>query len=216
MKKLTIGITFFAFALIFYSGRVFGQEATYSSDTIREKVKEKIEQAKNKPKAILGAVTDKTEDTLEVKVDSGEIQLVGVEPESVDFVKIGKTSSNIKFTDIAIGDYLIAMGYRNGNTVLNAKRVLLTEPPEQIDRKVVYGSISEINKKIVSIERNSGEKSDLEFGVSWSGPEIKEMTEGDTIIAIGDEEAGKIKVRTIEIVKATESTPTPTPESEEE
>lgn len=199
------------FLLILFTNfnSVFGQTSTESGDSIREKVREKIEQVKSKPKALIGTVTDKTEDTIEIKERTGEIQLISVSPSEVSFVKIGTKSVNVKFSDVAIGDFIVAMGFYNGNSVLSARRVLLTKPPEEPTRDINSGIIQKIDKKIVTIKDKDNNEIYLEFGKRWKGPELKELNTGDLITAVGETDSDKIKVRSVFVAKRTETSPTP-------
>lgn len=200
---LTVGFSIFRIP-------VSGETASDSGGSIRNKVREKIEQIKSKPKAVMGTVTDKTEDTIELKEKSGEIQLISVNPNEVTFVKIGTSTSNIKFSDVAIGDFTIAMGFFNGNTVLSARRVLLTKPIEAPMRNIVSGKIFKINKRVVSVRQTDGKEFELIFGKRWKGPEIKELAENDSITAIGEVESNKVTVRSL-FFNSNESQPTSVP-----
>src|SRR3989338_5629841 len=184
----------FVFLMLFslYYTQVFGQTSTQSGNSIRDKVREKLEQVRSKPKALIGTVTDKTEDTIELKDKTGEIHLISVKLDEVSFVKIGKSSQSVKFSDVAIGDFIIAMGFQNGNKVLSARRILLTEPLQDPTRVIIFGKVSKINKKVVTITKKDGAETDVEFGLRWKGP--------------------KIKVRTLYVVKENgKLSPTPTP-----
>src|SRR3990167_9956436 len=89
-------------AILFHPSDASSQEsATSAADEIREKVKDKIESVLNEPKAYIGTVTDKTEGSLQIKNSDGLIQLVSVNSQKVSFAKVGKTTSPIKFGDLA-------------------------------------------------------------------------------------------------------------------
>lgn len=210
--QILITVFMCIFILSINSTKVFGQNSTQSGNSIRDKVREKIEQVKSKPKALIGTVTDKTEDTIELKDKTGEILLISVKTDEVSFIKIGKSSQSVKFSDVAIGDFIIAMGFQNGNKVLSAKRILLTAPLEDPTRVIIFGKVSKINKKIVTVTKNDGTQIDVEFGIRWKGPEIKELSTESTILVVGDQDSGKIKVRTLYTVSEKgKLSPTPTP-----
>ena len=86
---------------------------------------DRLEQAANKPKAYLGTVTDITGSTIQVRTMVSEIRQISTS-EDIDVVKTFPTSKAVKLTDIAIGDFIVAMGYKNGNQVLSAQRILIT------------------------------------------------------------------------------------------
>lgn len=125
------------------------QDATEGSE-IRQKVIEKVEQALKNPKALLGVITDISTNTLQIKASSGEIQQMSVLPDAT-VVKVGKESKEVKFPDIAIGDFVVGMGYKNENNILEVSRVLITEQPKEFSVKVVIGKVSSVDKKTITI-----------------------------------------------------------------
>ncbi|GAG26646.1 unnamed protein product, partial [marine sediment metagenome] len=163
------------------------EEATEAADAIREKVQLKIEEARKNPKAYLGTVTDKAESNIQIKSLKEEILQVSVDEERVTFIKVAKTKSEVTFGDIAIGDFIIAMGYKNSDDVLEATRVLLTEAPEPTERKIVWGGVDSTKKGQLILTNQSG---DQEYTVE-PGDEI-------TVTAIEDEETVEIKFTDIE------------------
>jgi hypothetical protein len=129
------------------------QEAT---DSVREKVQEKVTAARSSPKFVLGSITDKQESTLEVKTQKGEIKQISASDENTTFVKIDKTKKEVKFADVAIGDFILAMGFANGNGVMDARRILITSPLEPTTRRAVVGTITDVQKTQVTIETGAG------------------------------------------------------------
>lgn len=180
------------------------QNATEEANDVRDRVKEKVEAARKNPKAYIGFVTDKTEETLQIQNDLGEIQLVSIEPESASFAKIDKKTVSAKYDDVGIGDYIIAMGFTNGNSVLEAKRVVITSQSESPTLSILFGNITEINNKKVTISTKEGKYS-LNFPKRWKGPEISELEKNMSLISIGHIENGVINIRTIHI-----ASPSPT------
>jgi len=192
---LTI-ITLFVFTVTF--SKISAQNATDEADGVRERVKEKVEAAKKNAKAYIGSVTDKTEDTLQIQNDSGEILLISINPDSASFARIDKKTTSADYDDIGIGDYVIAMGFANGNGVLEAKRVVITSQPEPLNTEVIYGTISEIKSKEVALSTKTGDFS-IDFPKRWKGPEISELKENMSLISIGVIEGNVISIRTIHI-----------------
>lgn len=189
------------------------QDATPSAneqDAIRNKVKAKIESVRANPKAYIGSVTDKVENSLQIKDTKGEIELISVDPDA-QFIKIGKTQTNIKFTDVAIGDFIIAMGIVNANPttadtqnkgVLTAKRVLVTSSIDTPTRKIYYGQVISNSKKILTLKPVSDNEVSLPFPKTWKGPEISEINNGDQVIAVSaPDSTGKEVIRSIFVIK---------------
>ena len=100
------------------------------------------------------------------------------------------------------------MGFTNGNDVLEAKRVVITQQPESSTLSILLGKITEINNKEVTITTVDGEYS-LDFPKRWKGPEISELEENMSLISIGNSDDSVINIRTIHI-----TTHSPTPPSQ--
>ncbi|KKQ43018.1 MAG: hypothetical protein US60_C0009G0021 [Microgenomates group bacterium GW2011_GWC1_37_8] len=175
--------------------------------SVREKVKEKVETVRKNPKAYIGSVTDKTQDSIQIKNSKGEIQFVSINPDEVDFVKSTNKSTAIKFNDVAIGDYVIAMGYRNGNSVLTTKRLIVTTESTS-ERKIVYGTIKKIEKKEITVFDKNNQEFTFTFPKTWKGPEIKELSENDTLVLVAIAKDDKESIRTIELITS------PSPDTE--
>jgi hypothetical protein len=177
------------------------ESATDSASTIDEKVQDRINMQKLNPKAYIGAVTDKTEDSLQIRNIKGEIQLVSVVPDDVSFVKLNDTSAAIKYVDVGIGDFVAALGFQNGNSVLRSVRIIVTEPPQESSRKIIYANITSINQGEVTLNETSGSTWSLDFPRRWKGPEKNELEEGQRIIAVGDTNGNELTIRTIYIIE---------------
>jgi len=188
------------------------EQATDEADAVREKVREKVENLFQNPKAYIGSVTDKNQDSLQIKNVDGEIQLISVDTQTTSFVKITKTQSSIKYTDIAIGDYIVAMGFA-ADATLTSKRILITQPPATANREIISGTIADIQKNSLSLNSNDAIAWDLSFPKSWKGPDIKELSIGDILIAVGEAKDSTLTIRTIAImqksVPSASASPTP-------
>jgi hypothetical protein len=198
MKRIIFLVLILPLTFTLSFTKIGAQSATDEAEGVRERVKEKVEAAKKNPKAYIGSVTDKTEDTLQIQNDSGEIQLISINPDSASFAKIDKKTASADYDDIGIGDYIIAMGFANGNDVLEAKRVVITSQPESSDIEVLLGTVDAIDKKEVTLATKMGEFS-LDFPKRWTGPEISELEENMPLISIGVVEDNVISIRTIHI-----------------
>jgi len=196
---------------IFVGGAAFAQEtATEEADPIRDKVQQKVEEARTIPFSYIGTVTDIAEQTIQINKhvfdgateDSGEIQQISIDEEETTFVKIAKNTTTVSFSDVAIGDFIIAMGYKNGNGVLEAERVLITTPLEPTTRKTLYGKPSDIASKGLTLMDQDGREWSVEFGKSWVGPELDEIEDGDNIIVVGLAEDNTLEARFLHIVSS--------------
>jgi hypothetical protein len=95
------------------------------SSAFEEKEGDRLEMAANKPKAYLGTVTDITDSTIQIRTKTSEIRQISTNPDVV-VTNTSPTVKIVKLTDIAIGDFIVAMGYKNGNQVLSSQRILIT------------------------------------------------------------------------------------------
>lgn len=108
------------------------------SSAFEEKEASRLEKAANKPKGYLGTVTDITDSTIQIRTLASEIRQISVSGE-ITVVKTTPANKIVKLTDIAIGDFIVAMGYRNGNAVLSAQRILITPPVTEPKITVAMG-----------------------------------------------------------------------------
>ncbi len=207
MKKILLIL----FMFILVGGVALAQEtATEEADPIRDKVQQKVEEARTIPFSYIGTVTDIAEQTIQINKhvfngtteNSGEIQQISVDEDGTTFVKIAKSTTTVSFSDVAIGDFIIAMGYKNGNGVLEAERVLITTPLEPTTRKTLYGEPSDIASKELTLMDQGGREWSVEFGKSWVGPELSEIEDGDSIVVVGLAEDNTLEARFLHIVSS--------------
>lgn len=121
-----------------------------SESGIRAKVEEKVKELINKPKAYLGTVTDIADSTIQIKTNESQIQQISARDENISVIKAGTTNKAVKLTDVAIGDFIVAMGYINSNSVLTAQRILITSPVTEPKVIATLGKLSDIDKKIAT------------------------------------------------------------------
>lgn len=124
---------------------------------IAKSVAEKIALTKNPPRAYLGTVTDIAESTIQIKSLDSQIQQISTEQDEINVVNAKETTSkSVKLTDIAIGDFIIAMGYTDGNEVLEAKRILISNTPSDLKINAALYKVTSVGKKSVDVTPVSG------------------------------------------------------------
>ncbi len=182
------------------------KEASTSGDVIRDNVTAKIQAATSAPLAYIGVVTDITDSAIQIKNGLGEIQQISTNKDSTVYVKTtNDTTKQVKSTDVAIGDFLIAMGVRQVNDVLSASRILITDPIKETTRRGLFGTVtaSPVGKITVKNEKTNDSISvtpadSLQItGVT----KFSAVKTGDKIIAVGEFANGTIDARTIQVVK---------------
>ena len=208
-------------------------EATESSSSVRQIVQKKINFAKNTPVFYAGTVTDISEETIQIKQylfdkDSGEseeIEQIAIKNDT-NYVSIGKTSKSIKFSDIAIGDFIIAMGYKNKNNVLETTRLLVTTTPTFPNINTFMASLESITSKKITVNTIPDNKK-LESKITKDSTVIKEnhnekemaineLEKSDKLIIV---EVGNDKEKTVRSIfiinENAEVTETPSPNNVE-
>jgi len=196
-------------------------ETATSGSEIKEKVEKKIQETLNSPRAYIGTVTDVSEGTLQIKTDSGEIKQISADRKLVSVIKVVKEPAKVNFSDIAIGDYIVAMGVTNGNHVLQGKRILIIPPLVIPPYQVLFGKIKNITKNeiiLANIKTNEeiatripilpSTKYTTTKGDQTATIKLTGLAEGDLIIAAGFTASGKFTPRRVHLA---EPTPTQTP-----
>ena len=172
-----INSKFLALILIFYFLvawlPVYGREASSSSqeatlsaekniqqilEAVRERIQEK--QSALKRRAYVGTLKSIAESTLIIKTKNG-IKQANVSSKSAIIRISSQTKKKIKFEDLVIGDFTIAMGYLDKNKVLDTKRVVVSKKHKQEPKKeAIYGIVNKVNlkKKVVKIKEVRKEK----------------------------------------------------------
>ncbi len=150
---------------------------------IHTRVQERLNQQINPTIALIGTVTDITEDYFQIRSQSGEINQLGISGQTTYGSDI-QDSKDIEFGDVAIGDFIVAMGKFNDNKILNTERVLVTTAPAENNYLVIKGTLSDINRSELTLSDGSvfrlGTHTDY-----WDTSEASEITRAD--FAIGSE-----------------------------
>ncbi|KKR30238.1 MAG: hypothetical protein UT61_C0010G0011 [Candidatus Woesebacteria bacterium GW2011_GWA1_39_8] len=221
MKKLFYSLSLISLILAEVSSPIFAQEAASQSDTIRQIVQEKIREALSKPKAYIGTITDKTDTGIQIKTAAGEIQQVALDSQNTSFVKVDKTSKIIKFDDVGIGDFIIAMGFVTNNEILDAKRIIVTTQEKEPERVAFLGEVVEAtNNGMTLAKKVSGEEiivtllNTASITKESDGEQVKaryaEIDSGDILLVAGVKDGDSIEARSVHVVSFAPST-TPTP-----
>lgn len=112
-------------------------------DAVRDKVKERIETLSVRPKAYVGTLASVTDSTLEIKTKEGKTLLASTSQDTTVIKVLGGKRSEIKFKDLALEDFVIAMGFVERKDVLSSKRIItLNEVPFK-QKASIFGTVQE-------------------------------------------------------------------------
>jgi len=163
-----------------------GEESTISGEKIEDirkeiqkKVEEKLSQITDnvKKRAWIGEIEEKTETNLKLKSRDGETRTVTISDE----VKvINNKRKEIKFEDLKTGQRIIAMGYLQVDTSLEAKRIVIIPETKERERRVVFGTINNKSEEdeIISITSNNNGEENKEYEIILTTKTVlKEKTE---------------------------------------
>lgn len=128
------------------------QATKSATDEVRERVRQKVETLAKKPRAVVGTLSEITDSTLQIKNRAGKEEMAATAKDTVFFRVADGKRAEIKFEELVIGDFIVAMGYRNGNNVLEVKRVIAYDKSPISTRQAVYGIVEENQKGVLTIK----------------------------------------------------------------
>lgn len=206
--------------LVIYSSSLGAKEepkkdATQSAtpDEIRKKVEEKLASASNKLISYIGIITDITQNSIQINKyatdesdKTSQIQQISITADKTTFGKIDKITKELKQTDLAIGDFIIAMGSTNGNHVLSAQRILVTPPIKDNGRTVVFGKVTGLSKNKLTlgetvVEPESKVKVTKEVAGKVTNIKFGDITEGQSVIVVGVKTDNSLKARVVRMLQ---------------
>jgi hypothetical protein len=185
------------------------EEASESAD-LNKAVEEKIKKAGRKLTAIYGTATDITENSVQIKTQEGEIKQVSLNTDSVTkFENIIKTAKSVQFKDLAIGDFIVAIGSLNSKEILHAEKIFITSQIENPSVKTYLAKAGKKSKNSLKILVDNKEEI-INFGsktqvtaISKENKIIKSslkfIDEDDEIIVVLDTKEKTSEPRTVHI-----------------
>jgi len=205
--KLISGINDLFFYSFNQEGKSAGKNLTVvlSSAFPEAEDNNRIEQTKNQPIAYIGTVTDITEDTIQIKNGQDEILQIATNKDTV-FVNATKATKEVLFKDVAIGDFIIAMGLKNGNKVLEAKRLVITSAPEESKTKVIWAKVTKIDKNTFTANNLEIETdkntifSTFDAEGKFTKFSLSKIEEGQALLLAGTQENNTFSARSIHIL----------------
>lgn len=214
-KILICHFAFYTLIFAFLPAPVLAQEDATpgAADSIRERVREKVETILKQPRALVGTLVEITDSTLQIQTRNEEIAFASTSQQSSFLRVVGARRNEIEFDELVLGDFIVAMGFRNGNDVLEAQRVITYDRTPITARRAVFGVVQGNVRGTLTLQHpKTAEVWTVETSrdteITRKGPEgfqeidIDEVQVGDRLIAAGvlDEEventltAGRIHI----------------------
>ena len=211
LKLFIIPLVFITLPLRFIV-QAQNEDASPAAEEVQRKVQEKILKASQKPKAYIGTVTDISENTIQISkfsLDNSQKKTKEVFQisftSSTAFIDAKTTAKEIKSQDLAIGDFIVAMGFIKNNNILESSRILSLKPLEPSSNSSFKLKVKETNKDGLKVVETAGQK---EYSVKidknsrifdQNRKEIKltAIKTDEEIIVIGQNQDNLITVRTV-------------------
>ncbi|MEK7111665.1 MAG: hypothetical protein AAB856_03655 [Patescibacteria group bacterium] len=151
-----------------------------AQERLKKAVQEKADEAKKvldakQRRALIGKIKDITSSAITIQLKNGSTKMAAITDQTV-IMRNGKTA---KPNEMAIGDFVIAMGFTDPRDNFDAKRIIgQNTEPESRDAKIIFGTIGKVNldKKTFSVITNRP----AELG----GPETIELSPFKTSVDI--------------------------------
>jgi hypothetical protein len=161
---------------------------------IRDAIKEKVNEIKDKieRKAYVGVISQITDSTLTLENFRGKKRVRLTE----ETVIIAGNKKEIKQTDLALEDKVIAMGTMGGNEILDAIRVVVVPKPSAtvIENDTLLGIVTSVNAKTSTLKLKAN-NSDKEIDIkAESKTKIINLSTSKAVQFAGLEENQKIIV----------------------
>jgi hypothetical protein len=158
-----------------------------------------------KPQSYIGTVTDITNSIIQIKNSDGDIQQISA-AENATFVDTRNDEvKTIKSTDVAIGDFIIALGYKGTNNIMSSTRIIISDAIKESTKKAVFGTVTSKEVGRITIKNQKTNESVTitpENTLQIEGVlRFSLISEGDKIIATGDFKDANVDATRILVVK---------------
>lgn len=97
--------------------------------------------------AIMGTVTDISEDSIQIRTKDGEIEQLSLTPDTTYASTLEESVKELKFKDLAIGDLIAALGTKKQEGLFEIGRILVTTEPEKPAIAAIVGTVDTLTSK---------------------------------------------------------------------
>lgn len=171
------------------------EDASASSirDLVREKVKEKLDITNKKPKAVAGKLKQITDLNIEIISTDNKTSFASVSEDTLYFRVTNGKKKEIKFEELALDDFVVAMGYKNSKDVLETKRLVAYDKTPEAVKSVMQGKVKTATKSLITISDKAGRiwkikvsgKTEISSRDEAEDTKITDVGENDSIIVVG-------------------------------
>lgn len=183
-------------------------------EVVQQKVKEKlniITTPSNKPKSFFGSIKKITGSQIEIS-QNNENKIITTTDDTA-FVNLKKSKTSLK--ELKVGDEILAMGYINSQSQLEAKRVVLIELTKiKNNNQIINGQVVDVSQSSPVFIVVPFNNKNSQFQIETDSNTIKKITTGQKIIAAinPDEKIANtfnlLKIISSTSVSTTSATPT--------
>lgn len=105
-----------------------------------------------------GTITDIDDQTIQIRTQTGDVAQAVINDTTI-YKSYLKTPKDLKLSDIAIGDYVSAVGVMTERGILNAKEMLILPPQvEATDNEADAGVITEVSRRQIILQTKDSNK----------------------------------------------------------
>jgi hypothetical protein len=114
----------------------------------------------------------------------------------------------LSYSDIGIGDYIAALGYKEQNEVLHVKQIVLTAEYPPSVRYAHYGTVTDITSRDISIRDKDGNEFSIKIpktagltnGFTLTKATTSDLEKDQRIIVSGERNGSSITARILHII----------------
>lgn len=201
--KLLIILSFSFFLIRYPFLALSASPSPIPQEQVQEKIKERLEQAtqnmdqvkqalqeKKKIYGYSGNIKSVLDNSLTLTTIFGDKQANVATNAAIVKMISDKEKTPTKLADIKIGQFALILGYLENNNLLVKRIVITAEPTVTIERKLIYGKITEVDDKKIGYKNDTTQGSVLidtksKFKIAGlDKPSIDDIQIGDTLICI--------------------------------
>ena len=156
----------------------------------------KVSELTKKPIAYVGTITDIAGKNIQIKSIKGDIEQIAIN-DNAAIINTLKKNVEVKEQDLALGDFIVAMGFSESNKVLDTRRILITSDLAENKNIAVFAKLRGISKTKLEVDTSLDGSRSIVLPKKWNGPDIKNLSESNTVILTGVDSDKGFNLRSI-------------------